>query len=188
MKAIIQAYNPEEVERIARGEQTVKVCKTAPKNTPFKVYMYQTKESKRRFLDHRFNSFFAGTSHHTDMGKVMGEFVCDRVICCQTYYGNSGENHLTNLFGNEVKQTCLTEEELFNYIVGNKKEGTGWLWHVSDLKIYDKPKELSEFKHWVNDKDYNGWNEQRTRIIKGFVLRPLTRPPQSWCYIESLGE
>ena len=42
MKAIIQCYTPEEVERIACGEQTIKVCKTAPKDTPFRVYMYET--------------------------------------------------------------------------------------------------------------------------------------------------
>ena len=33
-------------------------------------------------------------------------------------------------------------------------------WHISDLKIYDTPKELSDFG--------------------------LKRPPQSWCYVEEL--
>lgn len=87
----------------------------------------------------------------------------------------------TMLNNNDLKKMCLSSQEIFDYI------GIGkylYAWHISNLFLYDKPKELSEFKHWVNNKDYDGWNEQRTKIIKGFVLRPLTRPPQSWCYVE----
>lgn len=83
-----------------------------------------------------------------------------------------------------LKRSCLTFNEVRKYIGETFFDKPFYGWHISDLKIYDKPKELSEFKHWVNNKDYDGWNEQRTKIIKGFVLRPLTRPPQSWCYVE----
>lgn len=43
MKAIIQSYTPQECERIINEQQTIKVCKNAPKDTPFKVYIYCTK-------------------------------------------------------------------------------------------------------------------------------------------------
>ena len=78
---------------------------------------------------------------------------------------------------------ALSDEELYNYLCSGKNKD-GWALRIDKLKIYDKPKELSEFKHWINDKDYDGWNEQRTKIVKGFVLRPITRPFQSWGYIE----
>lgn len=50
-----------------------------------------------------------------------------------------------------------------------------YCWHISDLVIYDKPKELSEFTGLRNTK---------------FGLEPvsLVRPPQSWCYVEELGK
>jgi len=53
----------------------------------------------------------------------------------------------------------------------NGKEVYGW--HISDLVIYDKPKELSEFMK----AEYN----------YGKIHLPpskLYRPPQSWCYVE----
>lgn len=160
--------------------------KSAPKEVPFKGYIYMTATKERcRFWEYI-------TAYQNNKGdilngsqKVIGEFICDRVICCQAYYGNSGEKHLTNLFGNEVKQTCLTEEELFNYIVGNKKEGTGWLWHVSDLKIYDKPRELKEFGNYKKCVDIIDKGQEV--IIENYSeFIPLTRPPQSWQYVEGL--
>ena len=70
----------------------------------------------------------------------------------QTFEGSSRENEI-------LAATCLTQDEMFDYI-GADNYGYGW--HISDLKIYDKPKELSEFG--------------------------LTRPPQSWQYVEELEE
>lgn len=110
-------------------------------------------------------------------GKVIGEFICDKVICCQAYYGNSGEKHLTNLFGIELTQMCLTADELFNYIVGNKKEGTGGLWHITDLKIYDHPRALGEFRKICSNGECFDCIYEECKI---------TRPPQSWMYVEEL--
>lgn len=49
MRAIIQSYTPQECERIINGRQTIKVCKNAPKDTPFKVYIYCTKKGDMFF-------------------------------------------------------------------------------------------------------------------------------------------
>lgn len=212
MKSVLLSIQPKWCKLIFSGEKTIEVRKIAPKlETPFKVYVYCTKERMTRvpsmyaYLhknepracaeygtietwgkigDVIVNPHLA--SKHVSFGmhgKVIGEFVCDKITCCQAYYGNSGEKHLTNLFGIEVKQTCLTEEELFNYIVGNKKEGTGWLWHISDLKIYDKPKELGEFR---TIKCTNKKGSCSDCKIKPDCIKYLTRPPQSWQYVEEL--
>ena len=179
MKAIIQCYTPQECERIANGEQTVKVCKTAPKEVPFKVYIYQTKESKRRFLDHRFNSFFAGKSHYKDMGKVIGEFICDRVFEFKINgddYGNYW--HEWDDEG-DIQDMCLSYEELETYL--GKSVGYGW--HISELKIYDNLKKLSEFKKYnrtckFSDLGYAIPNCKSCRDCN------LNCPPRSWCYVE----
>ncbi|MGL4220377.1 MAG: hypothetical protein ACRCSS_07095, partial [Shewanella sp.] len=66
-----------------------------------------------------------------------------------------------------LSETCLSEIELENYLDGNN--GCGW--HISDLKIYDKPKELSEFTNLHKSGDW-----ERSKKIE--------RAPQSWCYVE----
>lgn len=177
MKSVLISIQPKWVEKIASGEKTIEVRKTRPKlETPFKCYIYATKNGDRIVLknDRVFEISKALT------GKVIGEFVCDKITDISVLVRNCNEDYNQVYHNDECKGSCLTWKELQEY--GNGKPLYGW--HISELKIYDKPKELSEFKHWINDKDYDGWNEQRTKIVKGFVLRPLTRPFQSWGYIE----
>ena len=206
MKEILMSIKPKWCEKIFIGEKTVEVRKTAPKETPFKVYVYCTKERMTRvpsmyaYLhknepracaeygtiekwgkigDVIVNPHLA--SKHVSFGmhgKVIGSFVCNGATCCQAYYDDSGKKHLTNLFGVDTSKICLSELEIFDYIIGkDKKDGIGWLWHITDLKIYDKPKELSEFrKVCLNGKCSDCIHEECK----------ITRPPQSWCYVEEL--
>ncbi len=176
MKSILISIRPQWVEKIASGEKMIEVRKTRPKiETPFKCDIYCTIGTgvKGDYL----------VQSGIQCGKVIGEFVCDMVYLiknqCDSFVVANEKQSVTNEI---ARQSCLDYYDMVAYL-GNKN---GYGWHISDLKIYDKPKELSEFKHWINNKDYDGWNEQRTKIIKGFVLRPLTRPPQSWCYVEEL--
>ena len=122
--------------------------------------------------------------------KVIGEFVCDEI----TYLGNVSTDPWCALIGDVhewhkqlvTKYACLTEEELLKY-------GGKYAWHISNLVIYDKPRELSEFYnecekpecddcphlHFENTPNsYEGWCEFDEKI-------PIKRPPQSWCYVES---
>lgn len=154
-------------------------------------------------------------------GKVIGEFVCDRIddfYCASVPYRKennlgygyfvdngvykvdgwhegvvferSGPRIDTMLKNTDLENMCLSAQELFDYIgIGKHLYG----WHISDLKIYDKPKELSEFRRECDyEKDcgdcpylhientpscYETWCEVYEHI-------PLSRPPQSWCYVE----
>ena len=51
---------------------------------------------------------------------------------------------------------------------------TGFGWHISNLKIYDTPRELREF--------YDVPNE--VEVALKVKPKPITRPPQSWRYVE----
>ena len=203
MKAIIQYYTPEEIERIARGEQTIKVRKTAPKlETPFKVYVYCTKERMTRvpsmyaYLHKNEPGACAeyGTietwgeigdvivnphlaSQHVSFGmhgKVIGSFVCDKVekimvkADCVITMGEYWK--LLKI----AKEACLSKQELKDYIgVG----GNGYGWHITEPTLFDKPKELSEFrKVCLNGKCSDCIYEECK----------ITRPPQSWQYVEEL--
>ena len=78
-----------------------------------------------------------------------------------------------------LKEMCLTNKDLIEYGKGRPLYG----WHISDLKIYDKPKELSEFKTGCK-----GCKEKDTYHCYFYCYgkRPITRPPQSWQYVEEL--
>lgn len=181
MKAVLISIQPKWCELIADGRKTIEVRKTRPKiETPFKCYIYKSFGKRKDCFAREIQTYF-------NCGKVIGEFVCDRTICCQAYYDDSGKKHLTNLFGVDTSKICLSELEIFDYIIGkDKKDGIGWLWHISNLKIYDKTKELGEFS-------YPAEHNFTKRTIKesremGFICHGvyITRPPQSWCYVEEL--
>jgi predicted transcriptional regulator len=163
MKSVLISIQPKWCELIANSKKTVEVRKSKPKlETPFKVYIYETKALYKPF----------GCRHLFEgKGKVIGEFVCDWI--CEWY-----PHHTTTLFGSkggyfvlvdDLEASCLMYEELANY--GNGKTMYGW--HISDLVIYDKPRELSEF--------------HKPELPTGLRYEDdaITRPPQSWCYVES---
>lgn len=114
-------------------------------------------------------------------GKVIGEFICRGIV--QPF------NSLRLM----AKESCLTEEELVTYSNGKPL----YDWRISDLKIYDKPKELREFyEECKNIKDfpngcsrkscaqyYEDWQNCYAECCT-YGERPITRPPQSWQYVK----
>lgn len=176
-KAVMLSIRPKWCEKIASGEKTIEVRKTRPKlGTPFRCYIYCTlpKYPHEDFIatDYPRPQFYGG-------GKVTGEFTCDtitRVNICG-FWDDSGKQ-----LDNRLKETCLTSEEFCNYL----GENVGYGWHISDLRIYDTPKELSEFKTLCRvDADccacpYYNYTKME---CDG---RVIGRPPQSWCYVEAM--
>ena len=186
MKSVLIAIRPQLVEKIASGQKTIEVRKTAPKEVPFKCYIYETQGQYVKF------THGAHTKYGYGRGKVIGEFICDRIICSQAYFDSQGKNHLTNVFPDDIKKTCLDEYDLWDYIAGKAVKANqmydGYLWHISDLKIYDKPRELSEFR-----KPCDRFLDCCTcrRLVHNEYMscdNKITRPPLSWCYVEDLGE
>jgi predicted transcriptional regulator len=174
-KAVMLSIRPKWAEKIVNGEKTIEVRKTRPKKeTPFKCYIYCTlpKYPHEDFIvtDYPRPQFYGG-------GKVIGEFTCDRIFPINVF-DNGG---IQNWFFEHMERSCLTYEELADYI-GNGRTGYGW--HISDLKIYDTPKKLSEFKGLCRvDADccacpYYNYTKMD---CDG---RVIGRPPQSWCYVE----
>lgn len=139
MKAVLISIHPEWVAKILNGEKKIEVRKTRPKvKTPFKCYIYCTKKM-------RLWGKIMGVTLHLN-AKVVGEFVCDniytyepQVIACAKFETNGAmvvEHRRYNA------GACMDAEEMFYYSKGKTLYG----WHISDLKIYDEPKELSDFK------------------------------------------
>ena len=199
MKSILLSIKPKYVELIARGEKTIEVRKTAPQEVPFKAYIYCTKEKKQDDI------IWAGVCG--DRGKwnehIIGEFVCDRVDEYNFHNGLTEFNSMglpLRIYGSYLiladyyKSMCLSYDEVKNYGKGKTIYG----WHISDLKIYDRPKELSEFNktkeriaRTCGMQARNGLccaidHEELCDNIKCCFKTPC--PPQSWIYVEDLGE
>lgn len=164
-KAVLISIRPEWVKKILAGEKTLEVRKYRPNmGTPFKCYIYCTNSGVAMGM----------WGKH---GKVVGEFVCDKITWL-THIGFSGlpgirlaaaKNGGTIDASFDFSESCLTIGQIEEYLDGRD----GYAWHISSLKIYDDPKQLSEFK-----------GLRKTKF--GYAPVEIKRPPQSWCYVEEL--
>lgn len=180
-KAVLISIRPKWCELIANGTKTVEVRKTRPKlETPFKCYIYCTSgrpdlnipiSPERLMQDYLDTGSMKSLNCPLGNGKVIGEFTCDRI------YGLAPLNHAPD---DVEQQACMTREEIVRYL-----EGVGYGWHISDLKIYDKPRELREFKKSNRDCFYAdlGLAKRDCPDCKNSGCF-LKRAPQSWCYVE----
>lgn len=170
MKSILMSFKPQTVARMLNGEQTILIAKSTPKETPFKVYVYETLgkvKGKEKYPAPWNNDEPTWFYWHEGRGKVVAEFVCDKVSVLD---GADAETE---------KRACLTMGELFAYAKGKSL----YALHISDLKVYDKPKELGEFG--VVCKDFSRCENiacYKDTCRNGYI--PITRPPQSWQYVD----
>ena len=193
-KAAMLSIRPKWCEKIAGGEKTIEVRKTKPKlEAPFKCYIYCTAERAGYdalwVLDaptREEYSFMAVSAYlenpkgaNKGNGKVIGEFTCERIVPI-TYDGGRLWCPTNAAFS---PATCLSQAEIIAYI-GDKGRCYGW--HISDLLIYDQPRELTAFRRLCpNDLccEACAMYSNNNGICNNGAL-PLRRPPQSWCYVE----
>ena len=106
-------------------------------------------------------------------GKVIGEFLCDEIIEDRTY-GHNEEFY---------RAACMSAYDAAAYAMQSPMYG----WHISNLKIYDTPKELIEFHTWKKCKSCNKSGYESTACIYDencIIPAAITKAPQSWCYVE----
>ena len=212
-KSVLISIRPRWIEKIARGEKTIEVRKTRPNlSTPFKCYIYCTKAQNPVLvaLQNLEDSPYVMTCGDASKkypvedaswarllnGTVCGEFTCDSIEAHDLPYPAYQSEVPSALLEN----ACLSYTDLHRYIGSG---GRFYGWHISDLKISDKPKELSEFWKWYEDGAdirpcQNGkhckhmiydYSEDCQACAIDFdgndcpFLR-VTRPPQSWMYVE----
>ena len=172
MKGVLISINKPHTDNIRSEMKTNEVRKDKPTcEVPFKCFIYETKNKG-------------------GCGKVIGEFVCDEITEIHYHdwsgdYGVPKEQYFADIF---AESTCLTYEALHMYLQG--KNGYGW--HITDLIIYDKPRELSEFlckcnrTYCTGCEDFCDEGVESFRVCGG--LKSVTRPPQSYMYVEEWGE
>ena len=199
LPSIMQSIKPFHCGNIAVGRKGYEIRKTKPNiSTPFKSYIYCT-------IGQKLNNGFGGVSealrqplwklrngtvvNHLDVstmdcfqskllnGKVIAEYICDEIQ--EWVFDN--ETNSYDISDDDLALTCLTQEQLWEYGKGKTLYG----YHISNLKIYDEPKELSEFKQ-CHKCPYGDISNCAKHDYSCDGTYKLTRPPQSWMYVEEI--
>lgn len=196
MKAVLISIQPQWCELIASGKKTVEVRKTKPDSViPFKCYIYQTKRKWIYKLLEKLGLW---------QGKVIGEFHCnwfDTIEHFESAFRVKDPYHLNHEDYTDkiTRASCLDYSDLLKYLERNN----GYAWHISNLKIYDKPKELGEFHKigyyyeledlQASEADYSGeecysnHKEEFEKKLKNLEKEyEIKKAPESWCYVEEL--
>lgn len=180
MKAILISIKPKWVAKILNGEKTLELRKSFPKDYRGWVYIYCTKdkkETKPLLIKHRSaisNNPLNKYGVRLCNGKVVARFWCDKVdrIWKTTTSVWLCENEISDKL---YKESCMSDIELDRYFKPKQLGFNftyGYAIHISDLEIFDEPKELSEFM-----------------VVSKKTLPPknkyiLTKAPQNYCYVE----
>ena len=191
MKSVLLSLRPQWCKEIFNGSKSIEVRKSRPSiPTPFKVYVYQTKHNGgKAIVSEVLNSVYGG-------GKVIGSFVCDRIVDIQINGDDCGNYWHEWDDECDIEDMCLSYEELETYL--GKSVGYGW--HITEPKLFDKPRELREF---YTKCDKTGDCECEDCLHLQVVLssypcdddvytwcgvdnkKPISRPPQSYCFVET---
>lgn len=197
MKSVLISIKPYWFYLICERLKTIEIRKTFPKSVDWdrRTYLYCTKDMKS------FNKipYDKKGKYHKFFGKVGASFVCDEIYtidCDSTGFFYKGKQ---GYIKKELEyNSCLSEGDIFSYLFPN----VGYGWHISELKIYDEPKELIKFKKPCNFNydcflcDRAVYDKKVIADISGKIKRVdnrviacndvITRPPQLWCYVDEL--
>lgn len=167
MISILMSFKPRWIHAIIETRlKVIEMRKSAPKKVPFKVFMYETKEGS---------------------GKVVGEFICDEYFYIEPHSLYEGYEISNDM----LEDACLNDELLWEYGGGKVLRAL----HISELKVYDTPKDISEFysvrykecefrnEFHICEKDKGKLHSCKYGLCDN---KRIKRPPQSWCYVEEL--
>lgn len=189
MKAVLMSTQPKACEKIFSEEMSIVVRKTAPKlETPFKVYVYEAlgkRTSCRQCAIWQTCPLRSPFGCNEGAGAVIGEFVCDSIvkynyetIACAKFEVNGADVAECKRYN---AGACLTAEEMYEYSNGDTLHG----WHITETKLYDKPKDLEVFRKPDEPFHTAETNENGNVVFRDGYKggQRLTRAPKSWCYV-----
>ena len=183
-KAVLISIKPEWCKLIASGRKTTEIRKNEPKLVrPFRCFIYCTMPNPTHLKD------VVEIAGKRINGKVWAEFTCFNIEPFTTDYRQNEEQTMRL-----SKKSCVSYEDLAEY-EWNAHCLFGW--HISDLKIYDKPLPLSKFSPDCRYKNEDGECKYPKIVCdcQKFDFNPdgsinvvtcdkhTKKAPQSWCYI-----
>ena len=182
---ILASIKPYYYYLIAEGKKKIEVRKMALKNLPQDIAFYMSKDEKSfAKIPKEFQE-----KYRKHFGKVGMRVVCDKVIrtCGWRLRGDTQQCAKRTVAETELpKLACLTIDEIVDYAGSENREVVGW--HISDLKIYDKPKPIMQFYKPCPIKIKNCPVCESYSTYKGCCKNNIDRPPQSYMFVEELKE
>lgn len=170
-KSVLISIRPRWASLILSGEKTLEIRRTCPRlSPPFKCYIYCSK-ARRPWV----RKDLPGIRQD---GYILAEFMCD-TITRLAHVGFTGIPSPVKLMAMDkngfakpagtfnIDPSCMMLSEIERYLDGRD----GFAWHISQLKIYDAPEQLSRFTR-LQDTGF------------GAAPMPFKRAPQDWCYVE----
>ncbi len=202
MRQILISIQPKWVAKILNGGKTIEIRKTIPKcELPCKVYIYCTKSKPYLYRVDDDNEFETSNelkfeedcfvkNYNALNGKVVAEFTLNKVTEHKKNFIDFADNKCYNFKVCDVKNAGFDTDVLSlcdfdNFVEWYGKGKPLYAWHIDDLKIYDEPKELSEFvlPNKKNCKTCFLYPNMCNKVCEE-IEQHLFRPPQSWCYVE----
>ena len=194
-KELLISIKPEHLVNILNRKKTLELRKTVPKNYKGWVYIYCTKNGDNLVYNGKSYQLEKGKKLDYDLnGKVVARFWFDeyegvdyqRTVLSKNIHETLDRKVIIRLMGTVkyildddiLDKLCLTYDEVENY--GKGEDLYAWL--IKKLEIFDNPMELSEFYRKERKDDI----EVDVVSSDGNFVR-LSRPPQSWQYIFSIG-
>lgn len=214
MKSVLISIRPKWCEKIASGKKTIEVRKSAPKEVPFKGFIYATRPKKyykcgavstsdellwlangKVEIGDGFKFWADGDEYQCLNGRIIGEFICNEVeefheweLSPQGKFADFERERLENF----LTAACLSEEEVVRYRENLPYFKPLYGWHISDLKIYATPKELSEFRKsgFMTEEEwlFNLYPNTHCHYDAWAKKFEITRPPQSYMFVEEVEE
>lgn len=188
---ILASIKPYYYYLIAEEKKKIEVRKTALKNLPQDIAFCMSKDEKSfAKIPKEFQE-----KYRKHFGKVGMRVVCDKVDKYKLHEGLTEFNSMGLpwrtygaylIFTDEYKSMCLSYDEVKKYGNGNTLYG----WHMSNLKVYDKPKELSEFRKsgFMTEEEwlFNLYPNTHCHYEAWAKKFEIARPPQSYMFVEEV--
>lgn len=187
MRDVLISLKPYYYYLVGEGIKKVEVRKSHPKAEDWskRAWFYMSRDEKSfAKIPKEFQE-----KYRKHFGKVGMRFVCDRIYDLKRL-PNEYQGKPAGTFEQFIcENSCLSFDDIKAYGKGTSIYG----WHITDLVVYDEPRELSEFRLPCDHKNdcctceraiYTMDKAGVCSFHRCSLEEGLTRPPQSWCYIE----
>lgn len=191
MQEIIRSVKPYWFYLICEGIKGAEIGKSKPTaqdwNKIVNLYCSKDKKSFER-IPKEFKE-----KYRKYLGKIGARFVCNKIEDFHQFILEPRNKYEQQTIDETLKLSCLSFGELCEYLNERDYYKLFYIWHISNLIVYDEPRELSEF-YVTGECDYKKCSQcVRLKFISASKAhceleegyKPITRPPQSWCYAES---
>jgi hypothetical protein len=185
MKAVLESLKPYFYYLVGEGIKGVEVRKTSPKAEDWNkdTFCYMSRDEKSfAKIPKEFQE-----KYRKHFGKVGLRFVCDRIdefsVPYPAYF-----SEIDSKTDSIIKAACLKPMEIHAYNGVHQTYG----WHITDLVVYDEPRELRDFQLPCDHENDCGtckraiYCSSTRRFCRCDLEDGLKRPPQSWCYVKEV--